>query len=117
MIESYLWVWERKRRNLLIDLRVGVKPLLSKVCREEEEEEWKSLVLELNIVCGTKNFGQRCRWLLLGRESQFEIFLCVSIEMNLFYGLENKTEGITMIMHVFLFFFTLLALKNKVLTI
>lgn len=76
-----------------------------------------------------KNFGQRCRWLLLGRESQFvynhvlalnlggldyflalktptkknnlEIFLFVSIEMNLFYGLENKIEGITMIMHFF----------------
>lgn len=31
MIESYLWVWERKRRSLLIDLRVGVKPRLSKV--------------------------------------------------------------------------------------
>lgn len=49
------------------------------------------------------------------KNNNLEIFLFVSIEMNLFYGLENKTEGITMIMHFF--FFTLLDLKNKILTI
>lgn len=49
------------------------------------------------------------------KKNNLEIFLFVSIEMNLFYGLENKIEGITMIMHFF--FFTLLDLKNKILTI
>lgn len=31
MIELNLWVRERKRRNWLMDFRVGEKPLLSKV--------------------------------------------------------------------------------------
>lgn len=39
MINSYLWDFERKWRNWLMDLRVGENPLLSRVCTEEEEEE------------------------------------------------------------------------------
>ena len=38
------------------------------------------------------------------QQKHLEIFLCVSIEMNLFFGLENKTESITLIMHFFFFF-------------